>query len=300
MNQPGYLYILVLQNDGALKLLYPNEDETENFIESKEVSVPGESKEYEFFTGEEYGTDSIIAILSRNRIKKLHKKKYYTKPVYQDVSVQETAWLKKLTKKLSPDQWVSSEVKVFISPDSTVQESVQKTPKAKVNQTPPPAKLVKKEEKPKEDASNNVKTDLYPNEVMRSFFKLPEPARIKGNKKGILSVYKEGNKFKLILTPYIANPSDSCEYSISVITEPKKNSNVYGNIHVNPAPCILKEATGFNKEFWKAINNFYVQYRYKKSGNGLKGNMWMMGEEKFNHKISKIQIRDDFKFLENQ
>ena len=75
--QAAYLYILTLQSNGNLNLLYPNEDEQDNMIFNEEIKIPDDSKDYEFLAGDTVGKDSIIAIASRNRIKKLHKSKYF-------------------------------------------------------------------------------------------------------------------------------------------------------------------------------------------------------------------------------
>lgn len=293
LKQAAYLYILTLQSDGNLNLLYPNEDEQDNMIFNEEIRIPDDTKDYEFLAGEALGKDTIIAIASRNRIKKLHKAKYWIKPVYQGMSPNNLAWLKKLTKKLPPEQWVSADVSIFISKDG-VTENTNTQPKKD-------SKIITANNKdnPTKEISK-IHAEFSQNEVMHSYFKLPNSARITGNKRGYFSVRKDTdlNTYKLKVIPYIANQNDFCEYSIVSFTNPKKVSATYGTIEVIPDECNLKEVGPDQKEFWKKITNFYLQYQFKKSG-ALKGNIWLTGgDAKYNQKMTKPEVKDDFKFLE--
>jgi hypothetical protein len=276
-----------------LNLLYPNEDEQDNMIFNEEIKIPDESKDYEFLAGEALGKDTIIAIASRNRIKKLHKAKYWVKPVYQGMSSNNMAWLKKLTKKLPPEQWVSADVNIFISKDGVTETtSTQSKKESKIitaNNTENPPR-----------AQDNIKAEFSPNEVMHGFFKLPNSARTTGDKRGYFLVRKDPdlNTYKLKIIPYITNQNDFCEYSVVSFTNPKKVTATYGTIEVVPDECNLKDAGSDQKEFWKKITNFYLQYQFKKSG-ALKGNIWLTGgDTKYNQKMTKPEVKDDFKFLE--
>lgn len=293
LKQAAYLYVLTLQSDGNLNLLYPNEDEQDNMIFNEEIKIPDESRDYEFLAGEALGKDTIIAIASRNRIKKLHKAKYWVKPVYRGMNSSNTAWLKKLTKKLPPEQWVSADVNIFISKDGVTEiTSTQPKKESKVitanNNDNPPKELEKS------------KAEFAQNEVMHGFFKLPDSARTTGNKRGYFSIRKDPdlNTYKLKVIPYIANQNDFCEYSVVSFTNPKKVTATYGTIEVVPDECNLKHAGSDQKDFWKKITNFYLQYQFKKTG-ALKGNIWLTGgDTKYNQKMTKPEVKDDFKFLE--
>lgn len=293
LKQAAYLYLLTLQSDGNLHLLYPNEDEQDNMIFNEEIKIPDDSKDYEFLAGDTLGRDTIIAIASRNRIKKLHKAKYWVKPVYRGMSQNNSAWLKKITKKLPQEQWVSAEVNIFISKDGTT-EVIASQPKKE-------SKIITAN-----NSDNNAKqpekihAEFQPNEVMHSYFKLPNSARTNGNKRGYFSVHKDPdlNKYRLKVIPYLSNPNDFCEYQVVSFTNPKKVSTTYGTIETIPDECNLKEAGQEQKDFWKKITNFYLQYQFKKTG-GLKGNIWLTGgDNKFNQKMTKPEVKDDFKFLE--
>lgn len=294
--QAAYLYLLTLQSNGNLNLLYPNEDEQDNMIFNEEIKIPDDTKDYEFLAGDTLGKDTIIAIASRNRIKKLHKSKYWVKPIYRNVTPNNMAWLKKLTKKLPPEQWVSADVNIFISRDGvteiknppiTKKDSKIITPSS--SDSPPPV-----------SAKEKISKEFSQNEVMHSFFKLPISIKTEENKRGYFSVTKDPdlNSYKLKVIPYLTSQNDFCEYSVVAITNPKKIKATYGTIEVVPGECSLKEATDEQKTFWKSITNFYIQYQYKKSGS-LKGNIWLTGkDDKFNQKLTKPEVKDDFKFLE--
>lgn len=293
LKQAAYLYLLTLQSDGNLNLLYPNEDEQDNMIFNEEIRIPDDAKDYEFLAGEAIGRDTIIAIASRNRIKKLHKAKYWVKPVYRGMNQNSSIWLKKITKKLPPEQWVSADVNIFISKDGTTETTATQTKKeSKIITANTSENSAKETEKPN--------AEFLQNEVMRGFFKLPNSVRSVGNKRGYFSIHKDLdlNTYKLKITPYITNQNDFCEYSVVSFTNPKKVSATYGTIEVVPGECNLKEASADQKEFWKKITNFYLQYQFKKSGS-LKGNVWLTGgDTKYNQKMTKPEVKDDFKFLE--
>lgn len=293
LNQASYLYLLTLQGDGNLNLLYPNEDEQENMIFNEEIRIPDEKKDYEFLAGDRVGKDIIIAIASRNRIKKLHKAKYWAKPVATGMNQNNMLWLKKLTKRLPQDQWVSTEATIFVSRDGVTESNSTPTKKeAKVIT----ANVV--DSTPKAIEQKNA--EFLQNEVLHGYFKLPNTARVSGNKKGIISITKDFdlNTYKLRVTPYLNQMNDFCDYSVVSITNPRKTNATYGTVEVVPGECSLKEGTPDQKEFWKKITNFYIQYQYKKSGT-LKGNVWLTGQDgKYNQKLSKLEVKDDFKFLE--
>ena len=223
--QAAYLYILTLQSNGNLNLLYPNEDEQDNMIFNEEIKIPDDSKDYEFLAGDTVGKDSIIAIASRNRIKKLHKSKYWIKPVYRNVNFTNMAWLKKLTKKLPPEQWVSADVNIFISRDGVTEIKSQPNPKKDSKIITPSATDTITSASSKEKALH----EFSQNEVMHSFFKLPNSARSEGNKRGHFSIIRDPDlhTYKLKITPYLENPNDSCEYSVVSFTNPKKIKTTY-------------------------------------------------------------------------
>ncbi|HMV42077.1 MAG TPA: DUF4384 domain-containing protein [Leptospiraceae bacterium] len=293
LKQASYLYILTLQSDGNINLLYPNEEEQENMVFNEEIRIPDEKKDYEFLAGDRIGKDIIIGIASRNRIKKLHKSKYWSKPVLKGMNPSNMAWLKKLTKRLPQDQWVSAETPIFISKDGVTESNGVPTKKESKIITPSSTDVI----------PTDFKKDLHDfqqNEVLYGLFKLPSSVRNTENKKGSLLVMKDPdlNTYKLRVTPYLTNPKDFCDYSIVSFTNPRKVSSTYASIEVVPGECSLKEVNAEQKDFWKKITNFYIQYQYKKNG-ALKGNVWMIAQDgKYNQKMSKFAVKDEFKFLE--
>lgn len=78
---------------------------------------------------------------------------------------------------------------------------------------------------------------------MHSYFKLPNSARITGNKRGYFSVRKDTdlNTYKLKVIPYIANQNDFCEYSIVSFTNPKKYQQRMEPLKSFPMNAILKK-----------------------------------------------------------
>lgn len=294
--QAAYLYVLALQSDGSLTLLYPNEDEQDNMVFAEEIRIPDDAKDYEFLAGDVLGKDTIYAIASRNRIKKLHKSKYWKKPVYRNINPNNMSWLKKLTKKLPPEQWVSADVNIFISKDGVTEITSPSPPKKEAKTITPSLS----DTPPKENGTNKSKKEFAQGEVMHGYFKLPNSARTSEDKRGYFSLHKDSdlNKYKLKIIPYLANSNDVCDYSVISFTDPRKIKGTYGTIEVVPGECILKEAGEEQKEFWKRITNFYLQYQFKKSGS-LKGNIWLTGkDDKYNQKMIKPEVKDDFKFLE--
>ncbi len=294
--QAAYLYILTLQSDGNLNLLYPNEDDQDNMVFNEEIRIPDDTKDYEFLAGDVLGKDTVVAIASRNRIKKLHKAKYWTKPVYKNINPNNMAWLKKLTKKLPPEQWVSADVSIFISKDGVTEITTPSTPK-KESKIITPSNL---ESTTKDIPTEKSKKEFLPQEVMHGFFKLPNSVKTADNKRGYFSIHKDPDlhTYKLKVLPYPSNKNDICDYSIVSFTNPRKVTGTYGTVEVVPGECILKETGEEQKEFWKKITNFYIQYQYKKSGS-LKGNIWLTGkDDKYNQKMVKPEVKDDFKFLE--
>lgn len=284
--QPSYVYLLVLQSDGKVNLLFPNKEENENMLLETSIQIPSEDKKYEFLAGDVYGMDVIYVIASRNRIKKLHKDKYFSKTVYKNIKYEDTSWLKKLTKHSPPDQWILAESPIFISKDGVNEQNKQNIKKE--------SKIITTDSKQVEEPK--VKRELEEDEYLSGFFKLPENARL-NNKKGYFQVRKDRNSYILKLIPYVQSPDEFCEFKITKFTAPKKNTIEHGFIDANSKSCNFEDMDPELKKFWDAFKTLYLQYHYKKSGN-LKAVLWLTSpNDKYKLKATKTVVRDEFNFL---
>lgn len=288
LNGPYYLYLFVLQSDGKLNLLFPNEEEPDNLILEKQITIPSELKDYEFIAGDTYGMDTIFAISSRNRIKKLHKTKYKKKSIYKNIKNSDTHWLKKLTKKSPPEQWIYSDSKIFISKDGITEIEKQNIQKETKIITTDSKKIVEE----KKEIREFEKFEVY-----SGYFKIPEIIR-KNSKKGFFQVFQYGSDFKIHIKPDPNSPIFFCEYKVNKFTKANKENLIYGNLEAKKTTCNINENDLDEKNFWTAFDEIFMEYNYKLSGN-LKGSIWFLSEnDKMNLKLSKLQARDEFRFLD--
>ncbi len=288
INGPYYIYLFVLQSDGKLNLLFPNEEEPDNLILENEITVPSNLKDYEFVAGDTYGMDSIYAIASRNRIKKLHKSKYQKKAIYKNIKHTDIYWIKKITKKTPLDQWVYQDSKIYISKDGIAENQKQNITKE--------TKIITTDSKNVIQEKKEIR-EFQKDEVYSGYFKIPEIAR-KNSKKGYFQVFKTGEDFKIVVRPDPNSPNIFCEFKVNKFTKANKQNQVYGNLEAKKTSCSLNENEIEEKEFWSPFNDVFMEYNYKISGN-LKGTIWFLSEnDKMNLKLSKLQARDEFRFLD--
>jgi hypothetical protein len=115
LSEDAYLYILILQNDGEIFLLYPNEYDVEKMVPGgKPVTIPGKESRSFFAAGEPYGTDVIKAIASRTRLQLFPLRRVEGTPFSAPVESPEvvTRGIQRITTGLKPSDWNSAEVSI--------------------------------------------------------------------------------------------------------------------------------------------------------------------------------------------
>ncbi|MCB1193639.1 MAG: DUF4384 domain-containing protein [Leptospiraceae bacterium] len=276
VTQKSYLYILTLQSNGNLLLLFPNEDDKENFFAKGLYQVPTINSKYEFLAHEPKGTDTFIAVVSKKKIARLHKRTYWQKPITKKPipNLADYRWLKKLTKNLMPDEWDYSETSVTIVSHGNYGER-------RIKSNPPDTA---------KDFENSV--------VMNGSFTIPQIAREGENKHGTFIIYKKPSKdtrkYKLRIAPYTG--ISSCEYDVKSFSAPNQATDLYGIINVEPSICKLEGYDSKYNDFWRSVSGVYLRYKYDKFGK-LDGNIWFIVERKYNEKLNNVNVKGNFNFL---
>lgn len=278
LTKKAYLYILTLQSNGNLLVLYPNEDDKSNYLSKGHYRIPSINSNYEFLAHEPKGVDTFIAIASQKEIPRLHKKIYWRKPLTRKPikNLSNYRWLKKLTKNLMPDEWDYSETTVNIIGNT------RNFGDRRIDQTTT---------KKSNEFSDNV--------VMNGSFTIPKVARLGENKFGTFIIYKKPssskeNDYKLRIAPY--SGGSSCEYDIKSFSAPNQTTDLYGTINVEPSICKLKDYETKFDGFWKSVTGVYLRYKYDKFGK-LDGNIWFTVQKKYNENLNNVKVKDNFNFL---
>lgn len=113
-NDTGYVYLFSYHNNGKLRLIFPNEDETYNLVKKKTFLIPSKRSNYEYIVSEPIGIETFVAVLSKEKVTSLHDKKYWTKSIKVQKNLKKEVWLNELFKKMSKKNWTYSEVKIQI------------------------------------------------------------------------------------------------------------------------------------------------------------------------------------------
>ena len=117
MNKDGHLYLLLLQSNGEIITLFPNDDHPNSFVKAKEmILIPDKNSGFTFAAGEPFGVDVVKAIVSKDELKLFKTKKIEGAPFSQsEVSGEDTLrGIKKITTGTNPKNWNSSEISVEI------------------------------------------------------------------------------------------------------------------------------------------------------------------------------------------
>lgn len=84
VNTDSYLYLILIQSNGDIISLFPNEDHPENFVKAnEEISIPDKNSGFIFAAGEPFGTDVVKAIASKKKLDLFQPKKMEGTPFGQ-------------------------------------------------------------------------------------------------------------------------------------------------------------------------------------------------------------------------
>ena len=119
VSEDSYLYLLLIQNDGEIFSLYPNENQTNNFVKAGEtIIIPDKNSGVVFAAGEPFGTDRIKAIASKTKLNLFHTSKIAGSPFSQveEKGDRFTRGIKQVVTGLPASDWNSAEVEITTEP----------------------------------------------------------------------------------------------------------------------------------------------------------------------------------------
>jgi hypothetical protein len=105
----GYIYLLNLNSDGTIHLIFPNEIDTNNFFEEGTYRFPNKNSDYEWRLDEDPGKETIYLIFSENPVLKLHIRNFR-----KDESLSKPYWLRRLMSAFHPSSWSLVELNIEI------------------------------------------------------------------------------------------------------------------------------------------------------------------------------------------
>ncbi len=115
VSDDAYLYLILIQNDGEIFTIFPNDDQPDNFLKSgKAVTIPNSKSGFVFTAGEPFGTDVIKAIASKEKMNLFQPKKVEGTPFGQVTGSKDTVTrgIKRVTTGLKSSDWNSSEISI--------------------------------------------------------------------------------------------------------------------------------------------------------------------------------------------
>lgn len=105
----GFLYLINQKTDGTLHLIYPNDEDENNFVQKGQFRIPSKKVDYEWVVDSPGGEESFFLILSEKQIKYFHKKS-----ILKDQSINQDNWLRRHTSHLLPWEWKLVETKIKV------------------------------------------------------------------------------------------------------------------------------------------------------------------------------------------
>ncbi|TGL88352.1 DUF4384 domain-containing protein [Leptospira congkakensis] len=115
VSETAYVYLLLIQNDGEIFTLFPNEEQTENLIESDmPLTIPNANANFVFTAGEPFGRDVIKLIASKEKMQLFQSRRIAGSPFGQITETPEkiARGIKKFTIDLKSSAWTSTEIAI--------------------------------------------------------------------------------------------------------------------------------------------------------------------------------------------
>lgn len=119
VSEDAFLYLILIQNDGEIFSLYPNENQTNNLVKAGDtIVIPDKNSGVVFAAGEPFGTDRVKAIASKTKLNLFHTSKIAGSPFGQVEEKGErfTRGIKQVVTGLSASEWNSTEVEIATEP----------------------------------------------------------------------------------------------------------------------------------------------------------------------------------------
>ncbi len=109
LSKDSYIYILNQTTSGTIHLLFPNSEDSENYLMKGTYRIPSLKASYEFQVEEDTGEEIFYLIVSKVKISKLHSRNFR-----ENESLAKFQWLRRLTSDLHPLDWKIYEQKIKI------------------------------------------------------------------------------------------------------------------------------------------------------------------------------------------
>ncbi len=116
VSEKAYIYLILVQNDGEIVLLFPNEDSPDNLVSANTpIAIPEKNSGYVFSAGEPFGMDVLKVIASKRKIDLFTTEKIPGTPFSQIKESGEmvTKGIRRISTEMKPSDWNSAEIEVL-------------------------------------------------------------------------------------------------------------------------------------------------------------------------------------------